>query len=744
MLSLFFLAITTLAAAAFLLLAEKQLQGVVRDSISGKAINSAVLNIADYQVETDVYGQFSLTMPQKNSIPLQAQAPGYLPAAFSFDVPWYLKIGRIDVEMIPIGFSVQVVDAYSAETLPNVSVSLGDGVYVTDENGEIRLSKFEPLLPMPIIAEQSGYKPWRKMLTRLPQNSSELPVVIRLEPRIFSGTVIAADNADPLSAATIATPKGVFKTNDRGEVQIPYLAAGDELLISFDDRFESKSLTLNNEETMTIALEPRRLTVSVSDGVSGVQLSDVSVTLGDETVQTDENGIAQFSRVPISGTLFIGHTQYAAQNQTYMAQTEIAIKLRPNSLQGVVRDATTREPLANVQIIINGQAITLSKTGEYLLPDLNQPLNINLKAMGYNSGIINAEPSTAGIDVSVQNLQTETCQRDENTAALCVDILMSPFNARAIYIPFSLLSLPDTIYDLFDLVSRTELNAVIVDVKSDRGSLAWDSQTDIANALGVDGNRDGWMTLDTFIAEAKSRNIYTIARIVTFKDNPLAFGYPSLAVTHADGSIWIDGEGLAWANPFREEVWNYNIALAKEIAEIGFDEINMDYLRFPSDGDLSAIVYAEENTADTRTTAIRTFVSRMRNALNPYGVYLSADVFGLTVWVDPESDMNIGQRVKDIAPYVDYLSPMIYPSTFIPGNLGYDDPSAYPYQVIYRSQMAAMERVVAPTKVRPWLQAYWYSPYEMLLQKQAANDANSAGWLWWNAGGVYDESVFNP
>lgn len=730
--------------AAFLLLAEKQLQGTVRDSVSGKAINSAVLNIGNFQVKSDIYGQFSLSMPQQSGIPLQAQASGYLPASFSFDVPWYLKIGRIDVEMIPIGFSVQVVDAYSAEALPNITVSLGDGNYVTDEKGEILLTNFNPRLPIPIIAEQAEYQPWRKMLLRLPQNSSELPLIIRLEPRMLSGNIIAADNEEPLSNVTVTTPKGIFKTNEAGNFQIPYLASGDKLTIQYDDRFASKTVTFNNEETMTIKLEPHKLNVSVFDGVSKAALSDVSVTLKGETHQTDENGSVKFLRNPESGTLLVGHSQYATQSINYAAQEEISINLRPNSLQGVVRDAETREPLKNAQLFINNQPISLSAEGEYLLPDLSQPLSISLKAINYNSGQIETQPNNLGINVSVQNVQTEVCQPEQSSAALCMDILMYQFKARAIYIPFALLSLPDTIEELFDLISRTELNAVIIDVKSDRGSLAWDSQNDIANALGIDGNRDGWMTLDTFVSEAKNRNIYTIARLVTFKDNPLAFGYPYLAVTHADGSIWIDGEGLAWANPFREEVWNYNIALAKEIAEIGFDEINLDYLRFPSDGDLSAIVYAEENTADTRTTAIRTFVSRMRNALNPYGVYLSADVFGLTVWVDPDSDMNIGQRVKDIAPYVDYLSPMIYPSTFIPGNLGYSDPSAFPYQVIYRSQLAAMERVAAPTKVRPWLQAYWYTPYEMLLQKQAANDANSAGWLWWNAGGIYDESVFTP
>jgi hypothetical protein len=292
------------------------------------------------------------------------------------------------------------------------------------------------------------------------------------------------------------------------------------------------------------------------------------------------------------------------------------------------------------------------------------------------------------------------------------------------------------------LIDRTELNALVVDVKSDRGQLAYASQVPLAVQLGVGGDRKGWITLADLLAEAKARDIYTVARIVVFKDDPLAFGVPELGVQRTDGSIWTDGEGLGWSNPFREEVWDYNIAIAKEVAVLGFDEVQFDYLRFPSDGDVKVIVYGTENTLEARTAAIREFARRVTDALRPYGIFTSADVFGLTVWVEPESDMGIGQRVADVAPFVDYLCPMVYPSTFRPSNLGYADPVAHPYEVVYRSQLAAEERVPLTTLVRPWLQAYWYSLDQMLLQKQAANDAGAPGWTFWNAAGVYNEALF--
>jgi hypothetical protein len=319
---------------------------------------------------------------------------------------------------------------------------------------------------------------------------------------------------------------------------------------------------------------------------------------------------------------------------------------------------------------------------------------------------------------------------------------LAPFQSRGLYIPFGLLANPDTVRGLLDLIDRTELNTLVIDVKGDRGQLAYASQLPLAVKLGVDGDREGWITLDELLTEAKARDIYTVARIVVFKDDPLALGVPEWAVKRADGSIWTDGEGLGWADPFREEVWDYNIAIAKEVAALGFDEVQFDYLRFPSDGAIGAIVYTEEDTLETRTAAIREFIQRVTGALRPYGVFTSADVFGLTVWVDPEGDMGIGQRVVDVAPFVDYLCPMVYPSTFRPSNLGYADPVAHPYEVVYRSQLAAKERVPLTTLVRPWLQAYWYSLDQMLLQKQAANDAGAPGWTFWNAAGVYNEALF--
>lgn len=745
LISLFVLALLTSAVFIFVYLQEKEIQGSVLRADTGLPVAGATLTIASTQLQADAQGRFSTYLSGSQNISVNASAPGYLPAAFTFDLPWYLKTGHLNVSLAPSGLSAKIVNAESGLPLENAALQVGDQTLFSNKAGLIELNPAEMTLPVTLSLSLPGYLPRWFELARLPQDSAELPIVIALTPHRLAGQVKDADSGLALAGVTITAGTESVTTDAAGVFAFTGLLSGTLVHFSPDDRYLPAAITFSGEDQITVLLTPRRLVVTVLDGFAGIPITGAEVSLPNlPPVLTNAQGQAAFSSIPLTGTVQISHTTYLSQTLVYTEQSLTpTVTLNPNQVQGVIRNAATGAPIAGVKVISNNTVTDLPEDAHYRLINLNQPLQVTLKHPDYRLGKMTLAPAADLLNVDRRHIEAQPCRETpEDASAPCLDLLLTPFEAKAIYIPFALLSQPDTIRGLFDFVDQTELNAVVVDVKSDDGSLAWDSQVLQADLLAQDGDRDGWMTLLEFNEEAHRRDIYTIARIVTFKDNPLAFGNPALAVTRADGSIWLDGETLGWANPFREEVWDYNIGLAQEVAARGFDEINFDYIRFPSDGDLGAIVYAEENTAETRTTAIRTFASRARQALEPLGVFISADVFGLTVWVDPESDMNIGQRVMDIAPSVDYLCPMVYPSTFVPGNLGYDDPSAHPYDVIYRSQLEAVERVPDTTRVRPWLQAYWYSTDEMLTQKQAANDADSAGWLWWNAGGVYDEAVF--
>jgi hypothetical protein len=203
---------------------------------------------------------------------------------------------------------------------------------------------------------------------------------------------------------------------------------------------------------------------------------------------------------------------------------------------------------------------------------------------------------------------------------------------------------------------------------------------------------------------------------------------------------------MAWIDPTREESWDYSIAVTKEAIRLGFDEVQYDYLRFPSDSTsleiVRALVYSVPSTIESRTDAIEGFVTAAKKAVDPTHAFLSADLFGYALVIAPEHDMRIGQRLIDLAPHVDYVCPMIYPSTFQSGNLGLASPSDEPYKVIEKSMALAKERTNTP--VRPWLQHYWYERADIAAQREAAEAATDVGWCFWNARGEYDYEFFVP
>jgi hypothetical protein len=726
-------------AWGYLFLGTKLVRGRVYDAQTGAALAQATITVGGVVVRSETSGQFVALPLNYRRVELRAEAPGYLPSIFSFDLPWWMRTGYIDLPLSSGGIQGNIVDSATAQPLSTATVTVDGQPLSANQDGTFRLEHFTP--PARVTVQAPGYRPWQADLTRLPVTSSETPLTVEMVPRRLTGVVLAADTGEPLAGVQVTLGLESVVTAKDGTFALDKADSGQILALTPGSTYLPLQVSVADDETLTLTLQPRQLEIFAVNGFTGRPLSGATITLGQILTQTDEAGRAFFSRVTPGQPGLIQAAGFATTSFEYTGTLTRQIVLPPTTVSGVVRDGVTGQPVVGGAFILGGQVLPLDERGVYTLTTLTPGTSVMVKAPGYARAFLTL-PGEGG-PLQLKEVDALPCRLElPASGPPCFDLHLVPFDAKAIYVPFGLLSRPEAVYGLLDLVGRTELNAIVVDVKGDRGLLAWDSQVSLAGELAIDGERPGWLSLAELLAESRARGIYTVARLVVFKDNPLAFGRPDLAVTVADGTIWTDGEALGWANPFREEVWDYNVGLAREVAELGFDEINLDYVRFPSDGNIAAITYAEENTAETRTTAIRTFVARLAEALAPTGVFLSADVFGLTVWVEPTNDMNIGQRVIDIAPHVDYLAPMLYPSTFVPGNLGYDDPSAYPYEVIYRSLGRALERVPPTIRVRPWLQAYNYAFDEMALQQQAATDAAAAGWSWWNAGGVYDEAVF--
>jgi hypothetical protein len=297
---------------------------------------------------------------------------------------------------------------------------------------------------------------------------------------------------------------------------------------------------------------------------------------------------------------------------------------------------------------------------------------------------------------------------------------------------------------VLDMVAKTELNAVVIDVKGDRGWVLYQTQVPLALSIGAKG--PGTVKdFEALLAEIKGRGIYTVARIVTFKDNILANARPDLAVIDTrTGKPWTDREHLAWVDPFREEVWDYNIALAKEAVSKGFDEVQFDYVRFPTDGKLAVARYSKPVNKDSRLPTIAAFLGRARKQIGPLGAFVAADVFGYTAF--NENDTDIGQRIEELAPQVDYLSPMVYPSGYHLGIPGFRNPVAHPYEVVHETVRLIHKRSAGnPVAVRPWIQDFKdyafdrraFGVDEVRAQIKAAEEAGSTGWMIWNPRNSY-------
>jgi len=294
--------------------------------------------------------------------------------------------------------------------------------------------------------------------------------------------------------------------------------------------------------------------------------------------------------------------------------------------------------------------------------------------------------------------------------------------------------------ELLDLIARTELNSVVVDLKDDNGRLTY-PRTGVPWAAEAGAPYNFISDPVAFMKLLEQRGIYPIARIVAFKDSLMACHQPGQAIQHRGGGLWRDGAGDYWLDPYNKENWKYLVAVAREAAQLGFREIQFDYVRFPDSGNLSSAVYpAEDGTPFNEV--IPAFLRYARASLAEYEVELTVDAFGM-VTTDP-GGMGIGQHLESLASAVDYICPMVYPSHYASGNLRLPDPEAAPYETIYRSLAEAQRRLAragVPAALRPWLQSFngrhHYGALEVRAQINAARDLGIDEFMLWNAANYY-------
>ena len=369
-----------------------------------------------------------------------------------------------------------------------------------------------------------------------------------------------------------------------------------------------------------------------------------------------------------------------------------------------------------------------------------------------------ANPQTGVYGFWYSPKETEAAAVPTGYVDIDEDVWMSDFvdtrkriDAKGIYISSAYIN--KKLNDAIKLVDNTELNAMVIDIKSDAGYITFKMDYDVAREIGAVSDTIG--NIEATIKKLKDHGIYLIARVVTLKDPILAEKKPELALYNNDGTIFRDKSGLAWVNPYEEGVWDYLIEVCKHCVAVGFDEVNLDYIRFSTDKGMSNVNFGPKAENVTRIEAITNGIKRICEEIKPLGAFVSCDVYGAIMTSSVDAKI-VGQSYFQMAQYLDYICPMVYPSHYGDGYYNLDYPDCHPYELVYQALMASqkvlymIDNTGNKADVRPWLQdftASWlrhylkYGKEEVRAQIQATYDAGYTQWLLWNAGINYTEDA---
>ncbi len=391
---------------------------------------------------------------------------------------------------------------------------------------------------------------------------------------------------------------------------------------------------------------------------------------------------------------------------------------------GKVVDAKTKAPVEDALITLASEVAHTGKDGTFRIEGSGETLK--LRAPGY------------------ARREVATAELKEPNA----EIPLPPFKPQALYL---------TVYGAWssklrgaalETIEKNKMNALVIDIKGDRGYIPFKVDLPLAEEVRAHVGIEKTAIIKdmkALVADLKAKGLYLIARIVVFKDDPLAAARPQWAVKMNNG-VFKDRERLRWVDPFIKDVWDYNIAIAKIGAELGFDEIQFDYVRCP---DKKGVVFSEPNTMENRTRAISGFLKAAHEALAPYNVMVSADIFGYVFW--NLDDTGIGQTVQDAVNAVDVVCPMLYPSGYHLGIPNYRNPVQHPYEIVYLTLKNGQNRTgVSPLRFRPWLQAFRdyafhggdFGEARIQTQIKAAEKFGSSGWMFWNPRNIYPSGIF--
>jgi len=457
---------------------------------------------------------------------------------------------------------------------------------------------------------------------------------------------------------------------------------------------------------------------------SGDPVSSAEVSFGSlGTADTDQGGraISEWPRKPLTisaeaAGFHPGSIEVLELPDTRLVQLELA----PVILRGIVRNGE-RYGLPGALVTLGDRNVFTNFAGEF---EVERAI----------AGTVAAEKASYG---------GSSAEWDGTEAD--VVLTLEPLVIRSIRASGAAVGDPARWADLLRVAESTVVNAIVVDTKDESGRVYHDTSVRTAHDIGAVS-----LTYDPaqVVADLHDRDLYAITRIVTFQDRFMGNAFPELAVWDSGtNAVWTTGGGQAFMDATDHDSWDYPLALAVEACEAGFDEIQFDYVRFPTDGPVARAEYDGPVDQAGRVSTISAFLSEARAQLNPLGCAVAADVFAVVF--SATGDQGLGQRVEELADSVDVISPMIYPSHYSTGWFGFECPNANPGPVVAGALADGLPRVSGPAIVRPWIQDFTFGcggPYgeaEVRSQIDAAEERD-LGWILWNASSRFTEEALDP
>ena len=657
----------------------------------------------------------------------------------------------------PTVLSGTVTDTYTGQPISGASISIGSTSLTSDASGNFQTTTWKKEDTLQIAAP--SYEPLSLALTTRediqPTPGVTVTLATALRPNTLSGTLTDAYTGKPLAGAAILATAGVSTTlkaasDATGRYLIEQVPEAFKLSISAPG-YAPVEQELSKATGFDAVLRPNVLAGIITDRYTDKPVAGATVSAGGVESTSSSDGKYQLADLPEGVTAVeISAAGYAPLTQQVGKVTGLDAVLRPDTLVARLIDKDSGEPLANATVLASATLpgtdvaftrMISSTDGMFTLKGLPEQGYVQILSPGYTTTIVEIKPG---------NVPTE--------------FALERFAVKALYITAAVATVDKYVEEYIDLIEKSELNAIMVDLKSDLrddlGLVYYDSQVPLVKELDLSAD---YVDMAGLVKRLKDKGIYTIARIQLFShDNVLSDARPDWSIRlKATGEVYADypagldgGIRYAYLDPTNQNVWDYNIALGVEAAMMGFDEVNYDYIRFPDwYGDKASftekLLFSEPidpvNNPDRMFDVLTGFMDKAHRAVNGAGAKMSIDVFGRVVL---GASLTIAQDIKRMGKYTDYIAPMIYPSLWWPGAFEIDSPVEKPYELVDAANQAGIAQIRGQyARLRPWIQDHtdpWaykvvkYGPAEVRAQLDATDKYPEInGWMLYDSANAY-------